>query len=296
MTLPETTLTRLTEHVYWMTPGKPDRPSLCAVVGNNRTLMLDGAASPAHTRLFLDALSAHQVAHPHYVALTHWHWDHIFGAAELQVPVIAHALTTTEIRLQASYDWDDTALDERVASGKEIAFCADNLKLEFPAPRTITIAQPDIIYHDALDMDLGDVTVHLQHVGGDHAHDSCVMHILPDRVLFLGDCLYDAIYAPVRHYTIRQIFPLLDTILSFDAEHYIEGHTNTVMSRADVLDLVRKMRLVGQMVMQYGTDKAAVTRAVADQLGRSPDEDTTSFIETFIAGYHIEQENSVKQG
>ena len=30
--MPETTLTQLSDHVYWMTPGAPDRPSLAAVV------------------------------------------------------------------------------------------------------------------------------------------------------------------------------------------------------------------------------------------------------------------------
>ena len=164
--MPETTLTKISEHVYWMSPGAPDRPSLCAVVGKNRTLMLDGAASDAHTRLFLDALKAVDVPHPDTIALTHWHWDHIFGAAEVDVPVIAQTMTADEIKIQASYEWTDEALDARVANGKEIAFCADNIKLELPEPRTLRFAQPDIVYADSLDMNLGDVTVHLQHVGG----------------------------------------------------------------------------------------------------------------------------------
>lgn len=292
--LPETTLSRITDHVYWMSPGKPDRPSLCAVVGSHKTLMLEGAASAAHTRLFLDALTAAHVPHPNYVALTHWHWDHIFGAAELAVPIIAHALTAAEIRVQSSYAWTDAALDERVAAGKEIAFCADNIKLEFPTPRTIQIAQPDIIYHDSLGIDLGAVNVHLQHVGGDHAHDSCVMHILPDRVLFLGDCLYDAIYTPVRHYTTRRLFPLLDTILSFDAEYYVEGHTSTVMARAEILELAHKMRLIGNLVDQLGDDEMAVNEAVSLQLTHPLDDDTKGFIQTFIAGYKLKQAASIK--
>lgn len=282
--MPETTLTQITDHVYWMSPGKPDRPSLCAVVGANRTLMLDAAASAAHARLFLNALTACDVPHPDYVALTHWHWDHIFGAAELRVPISAHSLTATEIKVQASYDWTDAALDARVASGKEIAFCANNIKLELPEPRDIRLVQPNIVYNDSLDIHLGDVDVHLQHVGGDHAADSCVMYIKPDRVLFLGDCLYDAIYTPIRHYTTQRVFPLLDTILSFDAEYYIEGHTPNVMSRAELLTIVDKMRHVGKTVDEYGADEAAVTAAISAQMGTPLDEDTLGFIQTFIAG------------
>ncbi len=275
-----------------MSPGKPDRPSLCAVVGTNRTLMLEAAASAAHARHFLDALTTAQVPHPDYVALTHWHWDHIFGAAELNVPIIAHAQTAAAIAVQANYEWTDKALDARVAAGTEIAICADNIKLELPEPREIYIIQPDIIYPDSLEFNLGDVNVHLQHVGGDHAPDSCIMHIMPDRVLFLGDCLYDAIYTPARHYTTRHLFPLLDTILSFDAEYYIEGHTPTVMLRAELLEMVDKMRLVGNTVDRLAGDQIAITKAVSDQIAAPLDEDTKGFIETFIAGYKLEHPHS----
>ncbi len=292
--MPETTLTKITDHVYWMSPGAPDRPSLCAVVGTSHTLMLDAAASAAHSRLFLDALSAVNVPVPDYVTPTHWHWDHIFGAAELAVPIIAHAQTAAEMKLQASYQWTDTALDERVALGTEIAFCADNIKLELPEPRDVQIILPDIVYPDSLDLHLGEVDVHMQHVGGDHASDSCVMHIMPDRVLFLGDCLYDAIYTPIRHYTTKSLFPLLDVILSFDAQYYIEGHSPNMMTRAELLELVGKMRLVGEIVDRLGNDETAVTTAVTAQMGSQLDEDTTSFIASFVTGHALQHPDSIE--
>lgn len=292
--MPETTLSRITDHVYWMSPGEPDRPSLCAVVGSNHTLMLDAAASAAHARRFVDALAAAGVPHPDYVALTHWHWDHIFGASELAVPVIAHTQTAREIAVQAAYHWTDAALDARVADGTEIAFCADNIKLELPEPRDVHLIQPDIVYDDHLEMDLGGVQVHLRHVGGDHAPDSCVMHILPDRVLFLGDCLYDAVYTPVRHYTTRRVLPLVETILSFDAAYYVEGHTPTIMSRQELLIIVDKLRLVGNLVDQLGPDKNAVTAAASAQTNQPLDEDTRDFIDLFIAGYEREHPASLK--
>jgi len=76
-------LHRISDRVYWLPPGPPDRPSLCAVVGERRTVMLDAGASAAHARLFLDGLAAEGAATPSYVALTHSHWDHVFGAAEV---------------------------------------------------------------------------------------------------------------------------------------------------------------------------------------------------------------------
>ena len=50
-----------------------------------------------------------------FVALTHWHWDHIFGLPVLQDALsIAHSETKKEIRTLVSYEWTDEALDARV--------------------------------------------------------------------------------------------------------------------------------------------------------------------------------------
>ena len=62
-------LTRITDHVYWLPPGPPDRPSLCAVVGDRRTLMLDAGSSAAHAREFLDALAVQGATRPSAVRM-----------------------------------------------------------------------------------------------------------------------------------------------------------------------------------------------------------------------------------
>lgn len=271
---------KITEHVYWLPPAKPDRPSLCAVVGSQHTLMLDAGASPAHTQQFLDQLTAAGVRPPCYVALTHWHWDHIFGAACLPCPIIAHRETAAQMAMLASYEWTDAALDERVQSGVEIEACARDIKLELPAPRQVQIALPDVIFEERLTINLGDVTCQIQHVGGDHATDACVIYVEEDRLLFLGDCLYEAIYTPVRHYTGTKLFPLVDRVLAFDAQHYIEGHTETVMSRAEIETMIGKMRLVGTLVEQFGTDEAAIRAAIDQPI----DDDLEYFIRALMAG------------
>ncbi len=278
--MPDLPFSRLTDHVYWMAPGAPDRPSLCAVVGSAYTLMLDAGASPAHTQSFLNALAAHGLAAPRYVALTHWHWDHVFGVATLGIPVIASRSTADQLATLAAYDWSDAALDQRVASGEEIQFCADNIKLELPAPRDVQIAVPDVIMDRSLDFQLGGVTCHIQVVGGDHAADSCVMVVEPDQLVFLGDCLYDAIYTPQRYYTAARLFPLLDTILGFNAEWYVEGHAPTVMKRADMETMAGRMRLAGSLVERLGADEAAILA----ELPQPPDEDTVDFVRALIAG------------
>jgi glyoxylase-like metal-dependent hydrolase (beta-lactamase superfamily II) len=287
-TMPDTILSRISDHIYWMPPGKPDRPSLCAVVGAEHTLMLDVGSSATHTHLFLEALRAEGIPVPHYAALTHWHWDHVFGASELNVPLIAQSLTAAKVAALAGRKWDDAALDDQTAAGTLALSWADNIKLELPEPREVRIVRPDIVFQDKLDIHLGGVTCRIQHVGGDHADDSCVMFIEPDHVLFLGDCLYDGVCGESRCYTMKRLFPLLDTLLGFGVEQMVEGHTPEVMTRAAFESLAANLRLVGQLVEQHGTDETTVLAAAQTRTGAPPDADMMEFVRAFIAGRKYE--------
>jgi glyoxylase-like metal-dependent hydrolase (beta-lactamase superfamily II) len=199
---------------------------------------------------------------------THSDWDHVLGGAELDALVIAYALTAERLVELAATDWSDEALDRRVATGDDSPQHAANVKLELPSPRTVDVAPADIVFLDGLAVELGGVTVRVRHVGGNHSAESSVMYVEPDRVLFLGDCMY-ASSAGVL--TAESVFPLLDAILEFDAELYVDGHSPSVLSRREMDDLVEKMRLAEQAVREGSTIAA-------------PDEDTEYFVEAFRAG------------
>jgi glyoxylase-like metal-dependent hydrolase (beta-lactamase superfamily II) len=261
-------LTKISEHAYWMPPGPPDRPALCGVVGDRRTLMLDAGSSRAHARAFLNALRAEGAARPSAVVYTHSHWDHVFGAAELGGLVIAHALTAEYLVELARTDWSDEGLDQRVAAGQASPQHAANVKQELPSPRTVEIAPVDIVFQAGLDIDLGGVRVRVRHVGGNHSADSSVMYIEPDRVLFLGDCMYDS---PAGVLTAELAFPLHDAILGLEGELYVDGHAESVLSRADIEGLIEKMRLAESAVRERLQMAAA-------------DEDTDYFVQAFRAG------------
>ena len=263
-----TTLTKITEHVYRMPPGPPDRPTLCGVVGDRRTLMLDAGSSRAHTRSFLGALQGESAARPNAVVYTHSHWDHVFGAVELGGLVIAHELTAEYLVELAETDWSDEGLDQRVAAGQASSQHAANVKQELPSPRGVEIAPADVVFQDRVDIELGGVTVRVRHVGGNHSADSSVMYIEPDRVLFLGDCMYDS---PAGVLTAELAFPLHDAILGFDAEFYVDGHRESVLSRADIQSLIEKMRLAESAVRGVLPLTAA-------------GEDTEHFFQAFRAG------------
>jgi glyoxylase-like metal-dependent hydrolase (beta-lactamase superfamily II) len=202
-------------------------------------MWLDAGASEAHAQGLLDGLSAVGVAQPGMVAFTHSHWDHVFGAAALGAVVIAHALTAATLVELAAMDWSDEALDGRVARGEVSAAHAEHVKEELPSPRNVQIAPADLVFDDGIDVYLGGVTVHVRHVGGDHARDSCVMFVEPDGVLFLGDCLYEA---PQGGLTAACALPLHEKVLGFGAELFVDGHSENVLTHADVEELIREAR------------------------------------------------------
>jgi glyoxylase-like metal-dependent hydrolase (beta-lactamase superfamily II) len=259
---------QISEHVYWMPPGPPDRPSLCAVVGTRRTVMLDAGSSRAHTREFLDGLAAFGVVAPSAVVYTHSHWDHVLGGVEVGGLVIAHELTAAALMELASRDWSDEGLDRRVAEGLAGPGHALHVKAELPTPRTVEVAPADVVFRDGLDLDLGGVTVRVRHVAGDHSADGSVMFVEPDAVLFLGDSTYPSLDGVL---TAEAAFGLCDAIRGFGAEHFVEGHHDAVSSRTEMDELFEKMRVAEQAARE-------------GQVLNDADEDTADFVDAFRAG------------
>jgi glyoxylase-like metal-dependent hydrolase (beta-lactamase superfamily II) len=230
--------------------------------------MLDAGSSAAHARTFLEALAAVSKRRPSAVVYTHSHWDHVFGGAEVGGMVIAHSLTAEQLIDLAGRDWSDVGLDRRVAAGLASAEHAAHVKAELPSPRDVDVVPADIVFHDRIDIDLGGVTVRAHHVGGDHCADACVISVEPDGVLFLGDCLSAS---PEGGMTRESALRLRDEILASTAEHYVEGHTESVESRAEIEALFAKIELA---------ERAARGAAEIED----PDEDTQYFFDAFRAG------------
>jgi glyoxylase-like metal-dependent hydrolase (beta-lactamase superfamily II) len=202
-------------------------------------MMLDAGSSAAHARIVLDGLTAAGEQPPSLTAFTHWHWDHVFGAVEIGVPVLGHRETAAKLIELAETDWSDEALDRRVADGLVSEGHAANVREELPSPREVVVAPADIVFDHGVDVELGGVTVRLRHVGGDHASDSCVMYVEPDSVLFFSDCLYES---PSGGYTAERTLPLHRAILAFGAEIFVEGHHDKTLGPAELVAYLDEIR------------------------------------------------------
>lgn len=273
-------MNQISPHVYWLPPdATTDRPVLGAVAGERATLLVDAGNSPAHARLFLAEVARLKVAPPQFLVLTHWHWDHIFGAATIPLPTLAHQETRRRVIEMASWDWSDAALDERVAAGLEIEFCRDMIKAELPDRTDLILRPPDIAFSDRVELDLGGISAQLSHVGGDHAADSTIVFIPEERIVFMSDCLAPDLYHPPRRYTTRHLFPLMDQLLNCTADFYLMGHNPEPISRAELVTYTSRLRLIGQLVERWGHDRSAILA----ELGRF-DQDDEEDLDCFLAG------------
>lgn len=187
----------------------------------------------------------------------------------------------------AQLDWSDVALDQRVADGLEIAFCRDMIKAELPDRSELTIRPPDIAFTTQVELDLGGITCHIAHVGGDHAPESSIVYVPEDRVMFLGDCTSDDIYHGAPRCTTAELFPLLDRLLAYDAEYYLHAHDPEPVSRAGLADETRLLKTIGRTVESQGQDRAAILAMLPNVLGTSINDDHIEMVDAFLAGLRM---------
>jgi glyoxylase-like metal-dependent hydrolase (beta-lactamase superfamily II) len=292
--MPPHTFSQISPHVYWLSPDSTtDRPILGAIVGARGTLLVDAGNSPAHVGILLHELSKRDLHVPTFLALTHWHWDHVFGASALAVPAFAHVETQRIVTIMAGLDWSDAALDQRVVDGIEISFCRDMIKAEWSDRTGLIIRPPDIGFVSQVDIDLGGVTAQLVHVGGDHSPDSSIVYVPEDKIMFLGDCTSDDLHHGPRRVTTTRFLPLLDRLLGYDAEYYLHSHAPEPLSRKQMADDTGIFKAIGHMVEACGEDRAAVLAALPGVLKTDIDDEHIDIVDAFLAGYRLPVVTSV---
>lgn len=284
---------KLTEHVYYLDSyGITDRPILGAIAGRDSVMAVDGGNSSEHIRLYKAELDKLNIKHPDYMAITHWHWDHVFGIHEADIPTFAHVDTVKEIRRNREYSWSDEEMDKRVEEGIEIEFCTSRIKLEFPNNRDeIKIKIPDVSFTNRIEVDLGGINCIIKHVGGDHSEDSCIIYVPQDKVMFLGDCLYEDLYTGDMSWTTEKLFPLLDTILKYDVDYYLEAHAERPTTRKQMESFAKNLRYIGKLVDEVGDDKEKVIQRLREQNDIVYNDEMEYIPDGFMAGNRKKNKN-----
>ncbi|SDN72893.1 MBL fold metallo-hydrolase [Alkalicoccus daliensis] len=248
---------------------------------------IDAGNSEAHARLFLDELTGHGIQAPSLVAITHWHWDHVFGMSALtRIPTIATEDTKAGIEALKPFSWDDDSLDNRVEKGIEIEFCADAIKKEFPIKRNIRIVLPTITFSNELTLDLGGVTCVLTQVGGNHSPDGLVVYVKEEKTLFLADVLAPDLYASEWKFTPEETIKMLDRIEDYKAETYIVSHWKPI-TRNEYLQETDFLRRTAEAMLEFQGEETAVRRALEENNGSLSEEESRT-LQYFINGWKKE--------
>ncbi|BCG60727.1 MBL fold metallo-hydrolase [Paenibacillus sp. URB8-2] len=276
---------QLSPHVIIMhAEHETDRPILAAIAGERRTLLMDAGNSPGHAELFRRELKRRGVRQPEILALTHWHWDHTFGMQAWNLPAAAYVETGRVLSSLQGLDWSDGCLLSLISDGIISEDSAADIRKEYGSRRDIRITQPDILFRDRIEFDLGGVVCELVHVGGDHSSDSCILHVREDRVLFLGDALGPSVYGGPRKYTSAAFLKLLSTAYGYNADWYVESHGVPMSGEEFRLDLANWEK-IARAVEMFGHDRERVVREMkaflqSDELSK----DLLQVIDYFMAG------------
>jgi glyoxylase-like metal-dependent hydrolase (beta-lactamase superfamily II) len=278
-------LKQISNHILYLPPyQETDRPILAAIVGEEKTLLIDAGNSSNHAKLFLSQLEERNIKGD-WLVLTHWHWDHIFGMSEFQVPIISHSKTFEKIKELQDLSWEDRDLNQRVKEGTEIPFCADAMKKELGNQRKILLSNPDITFETHIEVNLGGLHCEIDYVGGDHSDDSCIIYIREEKCLFLGDCLYANLYAEKWNYTFDTMLQLISQIEKYDAEIFILSHHVVPLTKAEFMSFIQLLKNGALLTKKYEGDREAIYMEMSKSLQRGLKELEIETIDYFINGF-----------
>ena len=225
---------KVTDHIH-IRPCEQytDRPNIGCIRGSRYTLLFDAGNSGANVTQLQQELREAGLPLPDFVALSHWHWDHSFGASFWNVPVISGRETNDQLQKMTAWTWEDAAMDRRVREGEDIAFCSEMIKREYPDRSRIHVTGADLVFDGTLTLDLGGVTCRLIHVRGPHSSDSVVCYVPEDRFLFLGDSNCKDLYGLPWHFDIEHEEDFVPTT---DALPYDREKVDAYLALLDTLD------------------------------------------------------------
>ena len=169
--------------------------------------------------------------------------------------------------------------------GEEYAqlFCAEMIKKEYGNNRHITIALPNITFKEKIHLDLGDVSCRVEHVGGDHSHDSSVIFVEEEKVLFLGDCLYPHLYSEKPIYTVHNVLSLVEQLNKFDADTYVLSH-ELPLTKSQFQHYTRLLTLLCHCTKEKAGNRHEMIDALTTQLGRELNQSELAAVDCFANG------------
>lgn len=162
------------------------------------------------------------------VYVSHYHADHIYGLQvfkELGAEIIAASGAQNYLSSEVSTN----RLEERRNS-------------LFPWVSEVTrLVYPDrFIEHGSAEETLGDKTFSLNHLGDAHSDADLTMYVIPDKVLFTGDIIFEGRVPFVGSANTKRWLEQLETLEQEEVVALIPGHGPSAQDPNQALTLTRE--------------------------------------------------------
>lgn len=230
---------QLTEHV-WLWPHDSDASAVQSSVGviaaGKESVLVDAGNSPKLARRVKTELARCGFPPVSRVIYTHHHWDHVYGACEFKVPVMAHAKCKVILEEEARKPWSCEYLREETRRNPALKVSYEGRARAIRDWDTFRIVVPEAVFEETETIHLGEVTIELEHIGGEHAEDSIVVKVPQEGVMFLGDCYYP----PPLHLRVAEPTVSIDMLRRLESagyDLYVESHDEP-FTRGELLEFL----------------------------------------------------------
>jgi glyoxylase-like metal-dependent hydrolase (beta-lactamase superfamily II) len=224
----EQQLIRIAENIF-LWPHDPDpvrvQPSIGVIAAEHESILVDAGNSPSIVKRLKAAMEEMGLPGISCIIYTHHHWDHISGARELDVPVVAHSLCRDILLEEAKKPWSSQFLQEEILKTPRNNLSYTAFEQAIGDWKKFRIIVPEVVFDVSMTIPMDRLTIELEHVGGEHARDSIVVKIPEVGVMFLGDCYFPPplhLRGPHSSYAVS----MLEMLAKEGYQLYIDSHND----------------------------------------------------------------------
>jgi cyclase len=248
-----------------------------AVVSRDGVLVFDANGTPHAAAAVLAAIRSITTQPVRYLVLSHWHWDHWYGAqiykdAFPDITIVAHEKTREMMAgpavefnrpgLESGLPGYVTSLEQKLASVESASPAApetaalrarlENARFFLEQKKSVRHTLPTRTFADRLDLTLGERHVQILNYGRAVTPGDTFMYLPNERVLVTGDLLVNPISFALSCYPSEWL-KTLERLDAFDASVIVPGHGEPLRDRA----LLHATRDVFRELLRRGADARA---------------------------------------
>jgi len=292
---------QVTDHIFSIPAEQafytgPQSPNVFLVRDGDEAALIDsGFGDEPSVKARLDFLAEQEGVSVKYIVLTHHHFDHTSGAAQLR-EATGGAVALHPREEEFLRDWQSEAPQD-IEVPKEMKELAEKIET---FRRQAADADPTIKMNDGDEFAVGDLTLKVVHTPG-HTLGSVCIHIPQERVLFTGDTalgLGTVAISPPPHGDMALYLESLERLKTLDSELMLPGHGQEVhdvpAKLQELIDhrLAREEQIVG-LIRKGKRTRKAMLNAIYPELDKRMLPAARRQIEAHLA--KLESESRVAQ-